>query len=71
MDEVTNKMSLEMTYLWVKMTYVREFKYSWASTKKWSKNLKRWNKSSGNRKQEKTQEKEDKARLEITNYPNL
>ena len=36
-----------------------------------SKNLKRWNKSSGNRKQEKTQEKEDKARLEITNYPNL
>ena len=56
-------MSLKMSYFRVKMTYVRVFNQNWASTKKWSKNLKKRNTSSGNKKQEKLRKKRTKREL--------
>ena len=56
----------------LKMTYLRVFKQSWAGTKKWSwKQFKEMEQKFRQQETRETQEKEEKAKLEITNYPNL
>ena len=57
MGKIKKKMSLKIR-VWV-------FKKSWASTRKWSKNLKTWKKKLREQEARETRAKGDKARLEI------